>query len=210
MSNGKNQLQEYCMKNKIALPEYETKNIGDKTPLWLSTVTADGKSVTGNSELTKTGAEISAASLLLSNLSPAMKITKVGEDGIYLLDLENAPLVKGQKPTSNQIWIGFLSSHHGTRDKYSDWRICDQPLYNYKWGIPHLYVFDNQGRKDMMDHFITAFTYPIALYLKDNEVSDPIYIVSKDLAAWCSKACLQVWLDHFQLSNPIHVLAKLE
>jgi len=129
--------------------------------------------------------------------------------GIYLIDLENVPLITGQRPVADQLWIGFISQTHATVDKYGDWYRSVTPLYKYMFGFSFLYILDNQGRKDMMDHYITAFTYNIAKYVCDNNITVPIYIVSKDLAAWCSKSCLQFWLQDVNMTNTVTVLSKM-
>jgi hypothetical protein len=162
-----------------------------------------------------------------SSLLPLLPLSVDGSSsGIYLIDLENVQLVSKQSPLANQLWIGFISQTHGTLDKYDHWYQSNKPLYDYvlhsqskggnistvhdnKQGNCYLYVLDNQGRKDMMDHYITAFTLPIANYMLQNKISDNIYIVSKDLAAWCSKACLEMWLTDFGLNNTVTVLSKM-
>jgi hypothetical protein len=145
------------------------------------------------------------------SLSSQMSITvKDCNRGIYLIDLENIPLLTKQTASPDQLWIGFISQTHATVDKYTDWyRSDNSPLYGYKFGCCFLYVLDNQGRKDMMDHYITAFTYPIATYIHENKITDPVYIISKDLAAWCSKSCLEFWLADLQLINKVIVSSKM-
>jgi len=102
--------------------------------------------------------------------------------------------------------LGFLTRHHATETKYGHWLTEDEtdPKFttaqaSYSFGNAYLHRVEHQGQKDMVDHYMSAFTKLLAEYIFtagiDNSI--PLYIVSKNLAAWCTMWCLEYWLSHY-------------
>ena len=69
--NYKNTIQEYCQKNKLSLPQYDTKLIESKSnePQWKSTIIFKDIAITGHIKKTKILSEQSAAYELCDILS---------------------------------------------------------------------------------------------------------------------------------------------
>jgi len=187
--NYKNKLQEYCFKYKIPAPVYETIKIVDN---FQSTVTIND--ISENSlglHTKKINAEKEAAELLYHRIMGDIceKDSNHLGPGIYLCDLENIPIFF--KPKNDQLFIGFLSNNHHSIKEYKNWVIG---VDNLIVGQSYINLLPTNGLKDMVDHYISAFTYPISCWIINNSIDLPIYIVSRDKAAWCSKLCLENWL----------------
>ena len=109
MSNPKNQLQEFCQKNKLELPKYETTYVNGIKSGFRSKVTITWKckiSKFGNISKNKKFAELSAATFILdkirqvhdSNIKRNYKF--LGNNPVYIyIDMEN-------------IHIGDFFDHH--------------------------------------------------------------------------------------------------
>ena len=125
---------------------------------------------------------------------------------IYLIDLENKPFFKKENNfKEGSIYIGFLNSIHHTVKKYKSWRMCqtDQLDKEIKSSTTNklLYVVDG-GTADLVDHFMTAFIYPVLKYIKDTNIKPTIYIISGDHAGWCTRTCFEKVMkwNSFQLN----------
>ena len=112
---------------------------------------------------------------------------------IYIIDLENKPFFRG-KMDKNCLYIGFLNSTHHSVQKYNSWHKCktdiiDKEILEAKTN-KLLYLIDG-GTADLVDHFMTAFLYPILDFIQMYNVCLTINIISGDHAGWCTRACLE-------------------
>ena len=120
---ARNQLQEYCQKNKHPLPIYETTRTGgfDHAPLFISMVTVQGSSFCGYEAETKSKAESSAALVALNHKSK--KVSK--ESPVFtkktalLVDVENLQkfIDELSGPIDNLTVYAFVGEHHCLVDK---------------------------------------------------------------------------------------------
>jgi hypothetical protein len=118
---------------------------------------------------------------------------------IYLIDLENIPLFD-QELKNNGLYIGFHNAIHHSLPKYSDWEECySMNLENIK-SNKLLYTIEG-GVKDLVDHYMTMFVWPLSLYLKKNSLIKTIYIISGDNAGFCTRICLEKSLAFNNVSN---------
>ena len=106
--NPKNQLQEYCQKNGIGLPNYQTDRIGGEShkPTFQSSVTIEGfETCFGELKHTKKEAELSAASYMLGCINQYHQnnikyyTNPTDTDILVYIDLEN-------------IHVGDFMDHH--------------------------------------------------------------------------------------------------
>lgn len=197
--NFKNKLQEYCMKKKISLPVYDTEQYVDqvtKKNLFKSKVTVLNEScVSSDYYNTKVDAEKNAAQLLFELLQKTPHSNNNNSNhGIYIFDLENMHTT--EIPNRNQIFIGFISSTHSSLNNYNKWKHITDFTDDIKYGYCYIIALNNFGLKDMIDHYISAYTYKIALWYNSyhSKYGSNIYIISRDKSAWCNKICLELWL----------------
>ncbi|XWV25347.1 hypothetical protein QJ856_gp0422 [Tupanvirus deep ocean] len=112
---------------------------------------------------------------------------------IYLIDLENKPSFRC-KFKNNCLYIGFINSIHHSLIKYNEWHKCrsDNLLHeiNLSENNKLIYLIDG-GTTDLVDHFMSAFVYPLVDYLKEIEKTPSVHIISGDHAGWCTRACLE-------------------
>lgn len=92
----KNILLEYCQKNKIAFPKFDSKNIGQKPhiPIWYSMANFNGESFEGEVKKTKIDAEQSVCQKILEGISlpienQPIKKVKLSKNIALIVDLEN-------------------------------------------------------------------------------------------------------------------------
>lgn len=90
----KNILLEYCQKNKIKFPNFDSKNIGQKPhiPIWYSTVDFNGESFEGEVKKTKIDAEQSVCKKILDNIdlqNKSIKKISLLKKTILIIDIEN-------------------------------------------------------------------------------------------------------------------------
>lgn len=253
--NAKKILHEYCQKNGLDNPTYESWSVGrDNEMQWFSKTTMylpNGKQITAQSKCSFTKKQFSEQNaaenlvmlmneqfdITLTNTKsinsvksnstvcfnkptsqPIESITSVepmlpieytafiqtsGSNTIYLIDLENVPL-HNKKVTGQSLYLGFINCIHSTLSKYNDWFVSpnDDILSQSKISNKLLFIVEG-GIPDVSDHFMTCMTYPVVTYIKslDATVKHHIYIVSKDHAAYCTKACLRKILDWNNLTN---------
>lgn len=220
--SSKNLLQEYCQKNKYAMPKYESwSNHGPKqNPLeceWHSKVTImrDGKTIvkeTPTSSSTKIGAEKRAAKVMLEEVQVQVYVTKslkppdlLAIENIYLIDLENKPQFKANYNDAS-LYIGFINAAHATVPKYTNWHFCNtddiQAEINKSGNCRLAYSIDG-GTPDLADHLMTALCYAIinALAHLHAKVQVKIYVISGDHAGWCTTACLNKLLSWKAITN---------
>ena len=202
----KNILQEYCQKNKIQLPRYISQSIGLQHQLdWYTTIEFPSKNIsirTPTPSVSKILAEQSAAELLVKKLRinpdsepeiivplkhPTLRVLK-----LYIIDLENKPCFN-KEPESNQIYIGFNHALHHSIQKYSHWHLASTADIEAELARSKnnklLYLI-NGGVSNLVDHFMTMFVWPITVFVSKNPV-EIIYIVSGDMASFCTKICLE-------------------
>lgn len=115
----------------------------------------------------------------------------INTKNIFLLDLENKPFFK-KKYDVNNIYIGFMNSLHHSLNKYVDWMLCDgDDLSNYlNKSNKLLYIIDG-GTRDLADHYMTMYLYPLCNHIKTMKIKCRIHIVSGDHAGWCTRHCLE-------------------
>lgn len=203
MSNPKNTLQEYCQKYKRALPIYKSRCSGEHhIPEWYCKIIIfDIEFDTEIHSMSKIASEKMVAQIVLDYLAERnIKPEKTIENKtniIYLIDLDNIPLFN-QKLDSNNIYIGFNNSLHHSIPKYTDWYTCssiniDKEISDSK-NNKLLYTIEG-GVKDLIDHFMSMFTYPLSMYLQMNKSIQTVNIVSGDNSGFCSKICLEKALE---------------
>ena len=199
--SSKNKLQEYCQKNKISLPIYSSNSRGFSNELeWFATVKIIDLHIeasTINSSNSKTIAEQKVADMVLNKLDfETNKLEKIDFNkikSVVLIDLENKPTFK-YNLTSDCLYIGFHNSIHHSLSKYTNWHICTTSNINdeiIKSNSNQLLYLIEGGVPDLVDHFMTMFTYPLIFYLESNNLIQTIYIISGDHAGFCTKACIE-------------------
>lgn len=209
MSN-KSILNDHCQKNRLAMPVYESKSTGlPHDPSWYCKLTILGlEFYSPDSSKTKTDAEQIVAKIALdyinNNTTSPLQILKeltITPTSIYVIDLENKPMFN-QKLKSECIYIGFHNSLHHSIPKYTDWRICDGIDLEEEFSISNQLIYLIEGGvTDLVDHFMTMFMYPLAVYLKSNSAIKNIYIVSGDKSGFCTKLCLEQALKWNGIEN---------
>lgn len=124
-------------------------------------------------------------------------------DNIYLIDLENKPIFK-LKTKSNSLYIGFLNSLHHSIIKYKQWHICKSDNIIMELSSSQnnklLYLIEG-GTSNLVDHFMTCFSYPVVNYISVSNISPTIFIISGDHAGWCTRICLEEILKWKKIKN---------
>lgn len=127
---------------------------------------------------------------------------------IYLIDLENKPQFS-KRFDKSCLYIGFISSLHHSIKKYNKWFVPEtadiKKETTNNTNNKLLYLIEG-GVKNLVDHFITAFAYPLLEYTVDAKSTYDIFIITGDNAGWCTRACLEKiikWkgLIHVRLHN---------
>ena len=123
---------------------------------------------------------------------------------IYLIDLENKPFFRCKINKNNCLYIGFLNSIHHSVKKYNSWYKCktdsiDKEIVESK-NYRLLYLIDG-GTADLVDHFMTAFVYPVTDFIQTYNICPIINIISGDHAGWCTRACLEKILKWRKITN---------
>ena len=119
---------------------------------------------------------------------------------IALIDLENVPTFKS-KIRSDILCIGFHNSVHHSIPNYKSWHkcngfnianqlVCNKLLFLIEGGVP-----------DLVDHFVSAFTYPLVSFIKEVNFNGTVYIVSRDHAGFCTKECLARIMEWEKIST---------
>lgn len=213
----KNLLQEFCQKQKIGLPVYDSWYQGElhKIKWWANvTIRIDKKlfsEKTRTAHTTKSLAEKKAAQLMLkllerekivvvkqeNNSERSLIMSKnnilINFDVICLIDLENKPFFK-KNYKGNYLYMGFINLIHNSFDKYNHWYKAETDDINREINTGKtnllLYVI-NGGTTDLADHFMSAFIYPMVNYISTKDVRPEIFIISGDHAGWCTRICLK-------------------
>lgn len=214
----KNILQEFCQRNKLPMPIYQSWSVGPAhSPEWYASVTVDlsEKSFTKKSsapERTSIMAEKHVARMMIKflgieNTEKSLFLeldrkkptdckwieNQSSPQRIYLIDLENKPCFKNDLD-SNSLYIGFIGSTHPTLHRYSHWHQCQTDnLWQeiVQSGNNLLIYLVDGGTADLVDHFVTLFCYPLVEYLQKIPNLPTIYIVSTDHAGWCTRIALE-------------------
>jgi hypothetical protein len=214
MSN-KNILQEYCQKEKFAMPTYVSRSEGKAHDLqWYCKIKIADFNLEMESTVpsnSKVNAEQLVAGMALESInglspnksniitSPTIdsKLNMEESNAIYLIDLENTPAFN-KKLNPNNLYVGFHNNLHHSIPKYADWHECSSFCLQNEISISQsnklLYLIEG-GVADLVDHFMTMFTCPLVSYLQTNTKIQIVYIVSGDRAAFCTKACLEKALE---------------
>lgn len=192
--SAKNELQEYCQMRKISIPVYKSISFGEAhKPNWLSELYIPDMNIQLASIMpmnSKTAAEQLVAQLVLDELNRVIVRSAV-IDSIVLIDLENKPVFR-QTLRANAIYIGFSSTTHNSLHKYDKWHRCDSDnIEGELMGSNLLLYLIEGGVPDAVDHFMTAFIYPLVKYLKMNKEIKTVYVVTGDHAGFCTKACME-------------------
>lgn len=217
-------LNEYCQKNKYPNPIFEFKSTGqDHQPKWFCVIKIlDLEFVTELPSETKMKAKEKAVKCVLDyfqeesanfNKNPFVISTDFRE--IYLIDLENVPLFN-KKLSNDYLYIGFHNSMNNSLLKYTDWYKGVTPLnldlrFWYTCTTSDisneinnsnklLYIIEG-GVKDVVDHYMSMFTWPLSLYLKTNKSIETIHIISSDHSGYCTKACLEKCFEFNEIKN---------
>ena len=148
---------------------------------------------------------ISTSSLTITSPSSPTITLPSSPNTIYIIDLENRPMFN-QTLDDQCIYIGFHNSMHHSMPKYVDWHICDSSDIGAELSASKsnkfIYTIEG-GVSDLVDHLMTMFMYPLAIYLKSNNLIENIYIVSGDKAGFCTKLCLEQALKWNNVKNVI-------
>jgi hypothetical protein len=189
-------LNEYCQKNELNTPHYAARILAEPpNSRWEARVRVNGKEVLSSGvHAQKRSACESAAENFLSTLIGSHQSICVNPNKIYgeihLIDLENRHFLE----TKNEdcLYIGFIGSVHSSLKKYSDWEELKTPdLWNkIPDGCNHLIYKAEGGVKELVDHFLTAFTVYIIDYICNSLLPTTVCIVSSDNSSWCTRLCL--------------------
>lgn len=116
-----------------------------------------------------------------------------GYETIVLVDLENKPMFKS-KCRPDVLFIGFHNTIHHSVPKYLTWHICQYSDICMEMASSEsnklLYLIEG-GVTDLVDHYMTMFTYPLGTYVKKNPKVKRICILTGDHAGFCTKGCLE-------------------
>jgi hypothetical protein len=66
-----------------------------------------------------------------------------------------------------------------------------------------LYTIEG-GYKDLVDHFMTMFMWPLSIFIKNRHINT-VSIISGDKAGYCTALCLQKCLEY---NNINHITIK--
>lgn len=203
-------LNEYCQKNKYPPAIYKFKSIGqDHEPKWFCVINIlDLEFVTEVPSETKMKAKEKAVKCVIdyfqeksSNFSKKPFVISTDFREIYLIDLENVPLFN-KKLSNDYLYIGFHNSINNSLLKYTDWYTCTTSdiLNEMNNSNKLLYIIEG-GVKDVVDHYMSMFVWPLSLYLKTNKLIKTIYIISGDHSGYCTKACLEKCFEFNEIKN---------
>lgn len=237
--SAKNKLQEYLQQNKLSLPSYTSKSAGLPHQLkWASAITISDLNIeleTDNQFNSKVEAEqavaLSALNIIKKKTNPYTKSNSSGSvsdsskshsnifnisdiKNIILIDLENKPVfTQSAILNPHNLYIGFHNSVHHSLPKYSDWHRCHTDNISTELESAQsnllLYLIEG-GVLDLVDHFMTAFCYPLVTYIKTNKLIAMIYILSGDHAGFCTKACLEKTFEWMQMDKlPIRNIGSI-
>ncbi len=131
-------------------------------------------------------------------------ITTVYFDNIYLIDLENKPAFRCNI-RNDSLYLGFINTIHHSVGKYNTWHksSTDDIINEISTSKNNklLYLIDG-GTTDLVDHFMTVFSYPLVRYIQKNHlIHASIYIISGDHAGWCTRACLEKVFEWHKMSG---------
>ncbi|XWV26609.1 double-stranded RNA binding motif-containing protein [Tupanvirus soda lake] len=137
---------------------------------------------------------------------------QVNFKSIYLIDLENKPSFRC-KFKNNCLYIGFINSIHHSLVKYNGWHKCrsDNLLHEITLSENNklIYLIDG-GTVDLVDHFMTAFVYPVVEYIKEIDGTPSVHIISGDHAGWCTRACLEKILKWRKMNIDVNNSAVID
>jgi len=196
----KNLLQEYCQKRKLAIPQYNTRNVEgtDETYavypyVWMSTVTLSlpgdpfGK-YTGGIEKTKVEAEQSAAGLALSFLQQSEasqpKLTTKTSTAIFI-DGENCP--KAYEPLFKELGDGYTMCTFASTGHPASLR--------ESLGSSDILLTVPSSRKDAVD---IAMAIHLGVCIERNFMRRYI-IITKDHFGACIPECLNGYAGNRQV-----------
>jgi len=220
----KNILQEYCQQRKINLPQYTSESLGPSHKMeWFATAEIIDLNImvkTIKPSSSKTIAEQLVAKEVLEmlknkNVPIGNKIEPIKTffeenhtfeiQSIVLIDLENIPMFK-QILQKNVLYIGFHNTIHNSLPKYKNWYRCKSGNIGNEILISKtnmlLYLIEG-GVPDLVDHFMTTLSYPLAIYISLNPMIKSVHIISGDHAGFCTRACLEKIFEWNNISGII-------
>jgi hypothetical protein len=213
----KNQLQEFCQKNKLQLPIYESNRIDNDQPhlpKWIASVIVNNEKFmlgVDKYENSKTLAERKVAKIAFDKINENniicgdKKTKKTNESNdidiqsvkyVILGDAENIKLLD-MKYNENSVVIGFACQSFHMLDKYIDdkkWNIISnyiEPtklIINKKIYKHYLFTIDDKIN-DLADHYLTMYASQIVISNIFNNAT--FIIVTKDHAGWCTSSVLR-------------------
>lgn len=133
-------------------------------------------------------------------------------DKIVLIDLENSPS-SSYLPPPNVIVIGFHTSIHHSIGLYKLWTRCesfdlkDEVMRMKNEPVRLLYLISG-GINDLVDHYMTSYSYPVVSFIKEVEFKGEVIIVSRDHAAFCTEKCISIMMKSFNINVPIRNIGK--
>lgn len=205
MENYKGKLLEYCAKNIIAPPVFSSSMMDG---FWkcnvvfqqfdITTKPIPGKKIQAEQEASRLILE------LVQNQHQSHHSHQIPLENVVMIDLENIPWDKSNEIPPKTLILGFTSVNHHSIGKYDDWEHLSHPNQIETRKSDLLLFKIEGGYADLVDHFLTSFTFYLASYLKSTNQSPKVFILSKDKAAYCSESCLK----YFNLTLKTRVISK--
>lgn len=187
MENYKGKLLEYCSKNIIAPPVFSSSMVDG---FWKCNVIFQQFDITTKpTPGRKIQAEQEASRLILELIQN--QPTKSQIETVILIDLENIPWDKSNEIPPKTLILGFHNTNHHSIGKYDEWEVLSQPKEIETRKTDLLLFKIEGGYADLVDHFLTSFTFYLAEYIKSTGQNPRIFVLSKDKAAYCSESCLK-------------------
>jgi len=200
-----NQLQEYCQKQKITLPEYTFVSSGSShAPQWTATISIDEHSITYDTfSSTKSEAKNNVAQKALEKMMQSTQSTYQKPDAIstvYIIDIENQPNISVQP---ENYYIGVVTSNYGGLSKFESWERRPVSSIMNSSTNTSLVVIQSSGLKDLADHFLTW----VAVTVVNSISKGTMYLVSNDHAIYCTCEVLNAYLKESGRDD-INVIVK--
>ena len=121
-------------------------------------------------------------------------IVKKTYDTIFLIDLENYPIVPDDLGKKSLL-LGFTTTGHNAFSKWESWEYCKSTNIDQmsKYNNKLLYAI-NGTYADLADHYMTTLCVPIVSYIEKNQNIKIVYVVTRDHAGSCTSLILSVLL----------------
>jgi len=142
---------------------------------------------------------------LVLTLGPPLRSSPLNK--IVLIDLENVPS-NAYRPNPNVLVIGFHNAIHHSIGSYDNWHKCvsfdlDVEIEKAKQAkkLQRLLYLISGGIADLVDHYLSAFAHPLVSYIKSTGFKGEIIILSRDHAAFCTRACIDMMLQSYAIQD---------